>query len=210
MGKIKVFLVDNDPEWLTTMENLLGNFPDLTLVGTATTRNEAVKMAQSLTIDVILMDVSLTETRYDGIYAAAEICQTKAVKIIMLTSLNEEDIILNSFIAGAVNFIPKANYLEIPEAIRATYYNRSPVEIALRDYARLKEAEQIQSLTPSEREILALTEKGLSRAQISRLLFKSEQTIKNQIGFILKKLNVKRMKDAIVKVKTKGIITPGK
>lgn len=209
MSKIKVFLVDDDPEWLTTMEIFLSTFPDMTVIGTAATRDEAVKMVNSLDIDVVLMDINLTETRYDGIYAAAEICRVKPVKILMLTSLSDEKIILDSFIAGAVNFIPKSQYKEIPEAIRATYYNRSPVEIVLRDYSRLKEDEQIRSLTRSEREILALVEEGLSRSQISEKLQKSEQTIKNQIGVILKKLGVNRIKDAVIKVKTKGIIKPG-
>lgn len=209
MSKIKVFLVDDDPEWLITMEIFLGTFPDMTVVGTAATRGEAVNMVHSLDVDVVLMDINLTETRYDGIYAAAEICRVKPVKILMLTSLNDEDIILDSFIAGAVNFIPKSQYKEIPEAIRATYHNRSPVEIVLKDYSRLKEDEQIRSLTRSEREILALAEEGLNRSQISERLQKSEQTIKNQIGVILKKLDVNRIKDAIIKVKTKGIIKPG-
>ncbi|NLW56658.1 MAG: response regulator transcription factor [Firmicutes bacterium] len=208
MSKIKVFLVDDDSQWLRTMQIFLGNFPDLTVVGTATTRKEAVRKALSLAIDVILMDINLTETRYDGIFAAAEICQFKPVKILMITSFDDEDIILNAFAAGAVNFIPKTQYQVIPEATRATYHNRSPIEIVLRDYSRLKEAEQIQSLTRSEREILALAERGLSRTQISRTLHKSEQTVKNQIGSILKKLDVKRLKEAIIKVKTKGIIRP--
>lgn len=206
MSQIKIFLVDDDPEWLSTLEMFLESFPDLTVVGTATTRNEAVNKALASAIDVILMDISLTESRYDGIYAAAEICQSKKVKILMITALTDEETILKSFVAGAVNFIPKTQYQAIPEAIRATYHNRSPIEIVLRDYSRLKEAEQIQSLTRSEREILALAEQGLSRTQISKKLHKSEQTIKNQIGFILKKLDVERLKEAIVKVKTKGII----
>jgi two-component system, NarL family, response regulator DevR len=208
MSQIKVFLVDDDPEWLAMMKIFLGSFPDITVVGAAATRNEAVSMAQVLDMDVILMDIILTETRYDGIFAAAEICRHKEVKILMLTALNEEDMILNSFIAGAVNYFPKSRYPEIPEAIRATYHNRSPVEIALRDYSRLKEAEQIQSLTRSEREVLTLAEQGYHQAQITQKLRKSEQTIKNQIGVILKKLGVKRLQDAIIKVKTKGIIKP--
>lgn len=208
MSKIKVFLVDDDPEWLTAMKFFLENFPDITVIGAATARNEAVSMSQALDIDVILMDINLTETRYDGIYAAAEIYRNKTVKILMLTSLNEDDVILKSFIAGAVNFIPKSHYREIPEAIRATYHNRSSVEIALRDYSRLKEAEQIRNLTESEREVFKLAEKGYSQAQISENLHKSEQTVKNQIGVILRKLGVNRLRDAIIKVKTKGIIEP--
>jgi NarL family two-component system response regulator LiaR len=208
MSQIKVFLVDDDPEWLTMMKIFLEDFSDLKVIGVATTKYEAVSMALDLDMDVILMDINLTETRYDGIYAAAEICRHKKVKTLMLTSLDEEDVILNSFIAGAVNFIPKSRYREIPEAIRATYHNTSPMEIVLRDYSRLKEAEQIQSLTRSEREVLALAEQGYHQTQISQKLQKSEQTIKNQIGMILKKLDVERLRDAITKVKTKGIIKP--
>ncbi len=208
MSQIKVFLVDDDPEWLTTMKIFLESFSDMKVIGIAATRNEAVSMALAFDVDVILMDINLAETRYDGIYAAAEICRSKKVKMLMLSSLDEEDVILKSFIAGAVNFIPKSRYLEIPEAIRATYHNCSPVEIVLRDYSRLKEAEQIQSLTRSEREVLALAEQGYHQAQISQKLQKSEQTVKNQIGTILKKLGVERIRDAITKVKTKGIIKP--
>ena len=208
MSQIKVFLVDDDPEWLTTMKIFLESFPDMKVIGIAATRNEAVSMALAFDVDVILMDINLAETRYDGIYAAAEICRSKKVKMLMLSSLDEEDVILKSFIAGAVNFIPKSRYLEIPEAIRATCHNCSPVEIVLRDYSRLKEAEQIQSLTRSEREVLALAEQGYHQAQISQKLQKSEQTVKNQIGTILKKLGVERLRDAITKVKTKGIIKP--
>jgi two-component system response regulator DevR len=208
MSNIKVFLVDDEPDWLAAMKTFLEKQPDIMIVGTAVSRNEAIRFAQRLDMDVILMDINLTETRYDGIYAAAEISRCKKVKILMLTSLNEEEVILNSFIAGAVNYIPKSNYQQIPEAIRATYYNRSPVEIALRDYSRLKEIEQIQDLTRSELEIYTLAEHGYRQAEISRSLHKSQQTNKNQIGIILKKLGVKRLKDAITKVKTKGIIIP--
>ena len=208
MSQIKVFLVDDDPEWLSAMEIFLGNYSDITVVGVAATKDEAINMAQAMDIDVILMDINLNETRYDGIYAAAEICRLKEVKILMLTSLNEKDIILNSFIAGAVNYIPKSHYQEIPEAIRKTYYNCSPVEIALRDYSRLKEAEQLQSLSKSEREIFELAEQGYSQTEISENLHKSIQTVKNQISVILKKLGAGRLKDAITKVKTKGIIEP--
>lgn len=208
MSQIKVFLVDDDPEWLSAMKIFLGNLSDIIVVGVAATKDEAINMAQTMDIDVILMDINLNETRYDGIYAAAEISRLKEVKILMLTSLNEKEIILNSFIAGAVNYIPKSQYREIPAAIRKTYYNRSPVEIVLKDYSRLKEAELLQDLSKSEREIFELAEQGYSQTQISENLHKSIQTVKNQISVILKKLGASRLKDAIIKVKTKGIIEP--
>lgn len=208
MNRIKVLLVDDDPGWIRTMEIFLLKYPDIELVGVASTKDQAINQVQNLDVDVVLMDINLSETRYDGIHAAAEISQLKQVKILMLTSLTEEDVVLNSFIAGAVNYFAKSDFTKLPNAIRETYHNYSPVEIALRDYARLKEAEQIQSLTDSERKVFELAEQGYTQIKISQKLYKSEQTIKNQIGAILKKLGVRHMKDAIMKVKTRGLLKP--
>jgi CheY-like chemotaxis protein len=65
-------------------------------------------------VDIILMDINLSENNMDGYMPAAEISQTKIVKIIMLTSIESEEVIRNSFTAGAVNYILKSNYTEIP------------------------------------------------------------------------------------------------
>ncbi len=206
MKKISIAIVEDDPVWLSSLKIFLDNEEDLSVVATASTQKEAVEMAKNNDVDVILMDINLSENNMDGVYAAAEISQAKKVKIIMLTSIESEEVIRNSFTAGAVNYILKSNYMDIPAAIRAVHNKVSPVEILLKDYSRMKEEEQVATLSNAEREILSLVQKGYSQSKISEVLFKSPGTIKAQINKLLKKMGVANCKEAIKKINTKGIL----
>ena len=79
------------------------------------------------------------------------------------------------------------------------------MEVLLDDYHKLKQEEELKSLSPSEREVFDLIEQGNTQNEIGKKLFKSEQTLKNQVHSILKKLGVRSSKDAIEKVKKMGI-----
>ena len=206
MDKIKVAIVEDDPVWLSSMVFFINNEPDLTVIATASNKQAAVEMAREHDMDIILMDINLTENNTDGIYAAAEISQFKQVKIIMLTSLESEDIITNSFTAGAINYVSKKNYTDIPGAIRSIYNKTSPMEVLLKEFSRLKEEEQLSSLSNAEKEILDLVEKGYSQSKISSILYKSPGTLKSQINKIPKKMGVASCKDVIKKIKSKGIL----
>ncbi len=205
MSKIKILLVEDDPDYLKVMSNFLNREEDLVVVATASDKDTAITLSKTLDLDIILMDINLSGNKYDGIIAAADINQFKKVKIVMLSSMVETDIITHSFTAGAVNYISKNNYQEIPKVLREIYQSETPIEVLLKEYHRLKEAEQLQSLTPAEKEIYRLVESGHTHAQIAKKLYKSENTIKNQVNNILKKLNVSNSKEAVKKVKTKGI-----
>jgi NarL family two-component system response regulator LiaR len=210
MDRIKVAIVEDDTDWLQAITCFLDKIEDITVIWTADNSEKALDLAKKQYADVILMDINLSENKFDGIYTAAEISQTEKSKIIMLTSLKGEDIISDSFIAGAVNFISKASYRELPGVIRTAYCNNSPFEVVLKDYLRLKEEEQIKDLTSAEREIINLVQKGYTQSQIENKLFKSERTLKNQINKILKKMNVKNCKEAIRKIKFKGLFNKKK
>lgn len=206
MDKIKVAIVEDDPVWLSSMIFFLNSQEDLTVVANASTKDDAVEMARNNDVDIILMDINLTENNLDGIYAAAEISQFKEVKIIMLTSLEDNEVITSSFTAGAINYISKNNYNDIPAAIRSVHNKVSPMEILLKEYSRLKEEEQVSVLSNAEKEIIDLVQKGYSQSKISGMLFKSPGTIKAQVNKLLKKMGVTSCKEAIKKIKTKGIL----
>ncbi len=176
------------------------------IVSTATNREDAISMAKTLPIDIIIMDINLNENKCDGILAAVEILQFAKTKIIMLTSLKEEEIILDSFTAGAVNYIPKERYLEIPNAIRTTYYNNSPIEVLIKEFSKLQTDEQLKSLTTSEKQVYDMLADGNSKSKIQEALFKTNNTIKSQIKQILRKLGVSNTKEAVQKVKTRGLL----
>ncbi len=206
MDKIKVAIVEDDPVWLSSMIFFLNSQEDLTVVANASTKDDAVEMARNNDVDIILMDINLTENNLDGIYAAAEISQFKEVKIIMLTSLEDNEVITSSFTAGAINYISKNNYNDIPAAIRSVHNKVSPMEILLKEYSRLKEEEQLSVLSNAEKEIIDLVQKGYSQSKISDMLFKSPGTIKAQVNKLLKKMGVTSCKEAIKKIQTKGIL----
>lgn len=207
MNRIHVFLVEDDPDWIKSMTVYLNAQVDMIVVGAAESPEQAIAMAQVLSFDIVLMDIQLTAGRLDGIYAAAEILERKPdAKVIMLTSLDDELVIMQSYTAGAVNYIEKSNFEELPAAIRSAVHQPGSMEVLLKEFARLKREEQLRSLTPAEREVFDLLDEGYTHSQMEKKLFKTESTLKNQINKILKKLGVRSSREAVEKVRRKGIV----
>lgn len=198
---IRVLLVDDDPEWLKAMTRYISKEPDLRIAGTALNRDEALALVRAMELDVAVMDMNLTENKFDGLTVAIDICHIQPMKVIMLTSFNEEDLIKKAFSAGAVNYISKTKFMELPQAIRSSHRQQSPFDVLVRDYVRLKREEQLHMLTPAERDIFRLVEEGNTNADIQKKLYKSESTIKNHVNAILKKLGAHSMKEAVGKVR---------
>lgn len=207
MNRIHVFLVEDDPDWIKSMTVFLNAQEDMIVAGAAESPEQAIAMAQVLSFDIVLMDIQLTAGRLDGIYAAAEILERKPdAKVIMLTSLDDELVIMQSYTAGAVNYIEKSNFEELPAAIRSAVHQPGSMEVLLKEFARLKREEQLRSLTPAEREVFDLLDEGYTHSQMEKKLFKTESTLKNQINKILKKLGVRSSREAVEKVRRKGIV----
>lgn len=206
MNKIQVAIVEDDLGWLKALTNFLNNQEDMMVAGTAMNREDAVNLARTAMFDVIIMDINLNENKRDGILAAAEILQLVSVKIIMLTSLKESEIITDSFTAGVVNYISKEKHVEIPNAIRAAFHNDSPIEVLLNEFSKLKRDEQLKELSGSEKQVYDLLEKGYTKSKIESELFKTANTVKSQVKQILRKLGVSSSKEAVFKVKTKGLL----
>ncbi|UYP07375.1 response regulator [Priestia megaterium] len=204
---IRVVLIEDDPDWLNIMENLIGKEEDMILVGCAQTQEEGITLSHALNnIDIFLVDINLSGVNLDGIYTALELKREKISKVIMLTSMSEEDIIQKAFMAGASDYILKKDVHRIPEIIRSNYNNESsPVEAVLKEFRRLKSEEQLKDLTNAEREVFEYIEKGYSRKKITLETHKSDNTLKTHFKNIFKKLSVSNTKDLIDKVKTGGL-----
>jgi DNA-binding NarL/FixJ family response regulator len=206
MSKIRVALVEDEINWLKMMTNYLNKDDSIIVVGTATNKEDAINLARLIDIDILIMDINLSGNKSDGILAALEIMQFTKIKIIMLTSLNNEELITDSFAIGAVNYISKSDYREIPNAIHDAYKNSSPFQVLIKDYCRLKSEEHLNFLTPAEKEIFKLLEQGYSKSQIEKELYKSPNTLKTQIKGILSKLGVVNCKEAVKKVHLKWFV----
>ncbi|MEF3313238.1 response regulator transcription factor [Paenibacillus sp. GYB004] len=206
MQPIKILITEDDPDWIKAMTAFLNKEEDMLVVGAATSREEAVRLAGTLEFDVALMDICLTPGQVDGIYAAMELLEVRPAKVIMLTSLEEESVITKAFTAGAVQYVVKTDYRSLPQTIRGVIRSSNPMEVLLKEFARLKREEQLKELTGAERELFGLLEAGYTQREIGGKLYKAESTLKNQVNKMLKKLRVKSSKEAVAKVRRGGLV----
>ena len=209
---IKVVLIEDDLEWLHSIQTIIKAENDIELVGYGSTEEDTLRLAKDIDeVDIFLVDINLTGAKLDGIHAAYELQKLqskndKKWKVVMLTCLGDKDVIIKAFTAGAVNYILKKDVHNIANIIRSTYAgNFTAIEAMLEDYRDLKYEQQLTNLTQSERIVFDMMEKGYSRQSIQKQLSKSNNTIKNQIQSIFKKLSVKNIKDAVEKAKSGGL-----
>ncbi|WP_159883574.1 response regulator [Paenibacillus puerhi] len=214
---IRVVIVEDDPEWLAGLKSYLRREADIEVVGTASGGEEAVRLLEKLEADVVLLDIMMSDNP-EGLWAAAEIVKCSGVRVIMLSSMEEKDMIFEAFKAGAVDYMVKSDFKDIPQTIRSAYAHRSAIHPSVaaqmrEEFRRLKQLEQEvrvkelrDLLTPTELQVLDLIEKGLTQTQIADKLFVSIRTVKVHVGNILKKLGGKSSKEAAQKAKDMGIL----
>jgi len=218
MERIRVALVEDDKDWLRGLRAYLTGQPDL-VVSFAADDPQTVRSALALgrlEADVVLMDIML-QGEPEGILLAEETAASIGARIIMLTSMEEKELILRSFQAGAIDYQIKSDFESLPDAIRSAARKVSPISPAAaeqmrEEFRRLKmlekefETKKMRDLiTPSELELLKLIDEGYTQTEIANRLVLSIRTVKNHVNRILKKLGSKGSKEAAREVKEKGL-----
>jgi two-component system response regulator DevR len=188
MEKIHVLLLENDLFWQEFLTTELRRESDITLTHAAVTKETATEVAESLVPDIILVDVHLSPNKYDCLEMAEDILRAtkNKSKIIILTSIVEQEVILRAFQLGAINCLTRSSSQDIVTAIREAFYNTSSIHCDVAEIIRNEL--RLMLLTRSEREVYDLYQKGLSKTQISEQMHKSFNTIKTQIKSIKTKL----------------------
>lgn len=190
MDKIKLMIVEDDLVWMKCISDYVGKDNDITVVKKVYTKEEALKVT-NLNIDVVLLDLSLGDNdELGGLEVASHLHTIGLKKIIMLTSWDETEIIMEAFDRGAINYVTKPSYRDIPNAIREAYTGRISLhaDVSSKLIYELKLERKARLLSPAEREVFILKEKGLTKLEIAKKLFKSIDTIKNQLKNINKKI----------------------
>jgi DNA-binding NarL/FixJ family response regulator len=190
---IRVLIADDHNLVRAGLSQLLGNAPDIEVVGTAATGREAVEMAIARSADVVLMDLSMPDL--DGIAATAQLRQRLAdVQVVVLTSFSDRSRILAALDAGAVGYLLKdAEPDDLLRGIRAAARGESPLAPkAAREIlaARREPPGPETKLTDREREILTLVAQGQPNKVIARRLEIAEKTVKNHLSHIFQVLGV--------------------
>ncbi len=197
---IKVLLVDDHNVVRSGLATFLKAFDDLELCGEAKNGLEAIERCRNLKPDVILMDLMMPEM--DGIAATrAILAEHPDIKIIAMTSFEEEKLVNGVLAAGAISYLLKnVTADELSKAIRDAVTGRPTLSP---EAARVLIQETRQTdqpwldLTEREREVLNLVVQGRSNHQIADAMVISIATVKAHISSILSKLNVSSRAEAI-------------
>jgi len=214
MNSIHILIADDHTLFRAGLHALLNMFPDIQVVGEASTGEEVVTMAEDLQPDIILMDIQMPGL--NGIEATRRITQSSpAIGIILVTMFEDDASIFSAMRAGARGYVLKeASQEEMLRAIRTVSEGGaifSPA-IAKRLVGFFSNPQPSSSLifpqlTEREREILNKIALGVNNAQIAQQLVISPHTVRNHISNIFSKLQVADRAEAIIRAKDAGLGT---
>jgi DNA-binding NarL/FixJ family response regulator len=205
MKKIRFLIADDHPMMREALVTALAEEPDLELVGEASNGFEALELAQACKPDVILMDLLMPGM--DGLEAISRILKADPhARVLVVTSLEDEDKVLAAIQAGALGYFPKTaprHYLL--EAIRkvADGIPYLPSGIALKLFKSVRSLRAParsaidEPLTSRQEEILALLGEGRSDPEIARILHLEEATVRSHVHRILQRLGVENRAQAV-------------
>jgi len=198
---ICVLIVDDHAMVRSGLKNFIYGYEWMELVGEASNGAAAIEFCSKNEVDVVLMDMLMPEM--DGSEATRRIVALgKPVRIIILTSFHEQDLVEQAMKAGATSYLLKnVNAEELAVAIRAAHAGRATLAPeateALIQVTRQKPGVGAD-LTEREREVLALLVEGESNSEISARLSISLATVKYHLTNIYSKLGVDNRVEAVM------------
>jgi DNA-binding NarL/FixJ family response regulator len=204
---------------------ILASQPDMEVVGEASNGAAAVREAQYLRPDVVVMDIQMPVL--DGIEATRRLAGPSAsspAKVLVVTTFNLDEYVYQALRAGASGFLLKdAPPAELIGGVRTVAAGESLLAPAItrrligRYAARIRPADRavpgpghpLNELTPREREVLTLIAAGMSNAEIARAMVISTETVKTYVSRVLAKLGLRDRVQAVVFAYREGLVAAG-
>lgn len=193
---MRILIIDDDNLVLASLKTILEAEPEIEVVGSGNSGQQAIELYQRIKPDVLLMDIRMDEMT--GIEAAEEILAAdKEAKILFLTTFSDDAYIAKAFQIGAKGYILKQNFDSIAPSVKAVCMGQRVFgdEIITKlpglEGNRIKLGISKFNITEKEMEIIVQVANGLSNKEIAKTLFLSEGTVRNYISVILEKLNLR-------------------
>ncbi len=201
---IRVFLLDDHEVVRRGVRDLLEAAGDLTVVGEASTADEALRRIPAVRPDVAVLDVRLPDG--SGIEVCRELrADHPELRCVMLTSFDDDEALFDAIVAGASGYVLKDIHgTALVDGIRRVAQGESLLDplATARVIERLRnppaQDPRLAALSPQEQRILALLADGLTNRQIAAEMFLAEKTIKNYVSNMLTKLGMHRRTQAAV------------
>ena len=198
MGKTRVYLVDDHEIVRLGLMTLINDQPDLEVVGEAGNAADALTGILNTQPDVVLMDIRLPGE--GGIEVTrSTMARFPQVKVVMLTSFADDELVLRAITAGAVGYVLKlVENDELLRAIRSAAAGAASLDPAttarLLNYVRSAEhkvdQDAFRDLSEREMDVIVELARGRTNAEIGRSLNLSEKTVRNYVSNILEKLSL--------------------
>ncbi|MFF2514386.1 response regulator [Streptomyces sp. NPDC058086] len=219
---IRVVLADDQALLRGMIRLLIDNTPGMEVVGEAANGADAVALAREHRADVVLMDIRMPEV--DGLEATRMLTSDEYlcdVKVLILTTFEVDEYVAEAIRAGASGFIGKgADPADLVGAIETVAAGESLLSTAatralMERFRHLSEPignrrpEQMELLTPRERETLTLVARGLTNNEISARLQLSPHTVKTHVNRTMAKLGVSDRAQLVVIAYESGLVRPG-
>jgi DNA-binding NarL/FixJ family response regulator len=207
MNNIRILIADDHPMMREALKTALMDESDLVVVGEATNGLEAISLVDAQHPDVVLMDLLMPGM--DGLEAITRLVEADpGVKVLVVTSLEDEEKVTAAIQAGALGYFPKtAPRTFLLEAIRkvADGVPYLPAGIAKKLFHSLRNMRAAaparsavdEPLTGRQEEILSLLGEGRSDQEIGRILHLTEATVRSHVHRVVQRLGLKNRAQAV-------------
>jgi len=213
---IRILLADDQALVRGGFRLILDAEPDIAVIAEAADGDQAVAGALATKPDLVLMDIRMPVL--DGIEATRRLIpQLSGTRVVMLTTFDLDEYVVDAFRAGASGFLLKtAPPAQLVAAIRTVHAGdgllapastRRLIEQATRPTAP---GPALERLTVRESDVLRLLARGLSNAEIAAQLVVEPSTVKSHVASVLAKLNLRDRVQAVVFAYESGLVTPGR
>ncbi len=212
----RVAVVEDQAPMLRRLVKLLGEFPRLAVAGAYPNGETAVQGLLAAPPDAVLLDLELPGM--NGIDVIREVKPKEpALAILVLTTFDDEAKVYEAVVAGASGYLVKRLPIErIVEAIGEAVDGGLVIEAAIgrrfwnyfQSLRRPAATEDPFGLTPEERSVLQFVAKGLTNAEVGRVLEIERRTVRTHLLHIYRKLGVASHVEAVVKALKAGLVEP--
>ncbi|HSM23482.1 MAG TPA: response regulator transcription factor [Anaerolineaceae bacterium] len=217
LKRIKILIVDDQELFREGLFTLLSIQSDFEIVGQTGSGEEAILASTKLLPEVILMDLRMPGI--GGVESTKRILQQHpGIKIIVLTTFDEDEMVFNALHAGAVGYLlkdvsPEKLFEAIRTAFRGEYYLLPSITAkVMAEFTRIPRVPKInqdnfhENLSRRELEILRMVSTGMSNKEIALSLVIAEGTVKNHLTSIFNKLDARDRMHAVLIAKENGIL----
>ena len=215
MKKIRILIADDHGIIRKGLRLQLEQHSDFEVVGEATEGREAVRMAEELVPDVVIMDIAMPNL--NGIQATTQLVKKNPqIGVIILSMYSDEAYVTRAIRAGASGYLLKDSAdTDLIKGITAvaqgkSFFSPAAARVIVDNYARPAAtgvADRFESLSEREREVFQLVAEGYSNKEVAELLHISPATVETHRAHVMEKLDLHSTAELVLSAVRRGMVT---